>query len=475
MGKKLTTWERSRREREKKEKAAASRAETAARRAKERERKEKLSDLQTDLGDAIVSLFNIFMKYLGNLTLAVNIKKISAQENLEIPKSIFFDYPGDLTYSELKSNIDRESFNPNIAIAELKRNLNMKYESYRSNYGSFFGNLFGKTKKDYESFIKQTQIDYNQISEKDRKRKEDFDEALRNYEEELLIFNKKANDELSTSNKNRRKQFDKIQSEIHAFNISLVATKKEIDNIFNLVTADGFDSLFGSGLPISFTNLDSTFDELSNLVKEFKKYSYESPSKNLKYGLSIFNDKLHLFMVYNDSYFPIPFDKQINSIKSGYSIQPLTKANREKIERNLIPSASLLYAVYAFNTSKGVKDLILSIGKETIDKKTGTNLIEWERTLSIDRSKLMSLKFENIEPLETLGIFSIINDEPFTSKIKWFDNGKNEKHFHLKLQEMNRLYHQIILLVDSFNKEKFSVKIPEDIKKLMERIVQKKG
>lgn len=473
MGKKLTTWEKNRREREKKEKAATSRAETAARREKERGQKEKLSNLQTDLGDAIVSLFNIFMKQLVNLTLAVDIKKISAQDHLKLPQTISFKYPGDITYSDLKSNLNRESFNPNKSIAELQLNMNMTYESYRSKYGSFFGNIFGNTKKDHVSFIQKAQIDFFHNSELDTKRRDDFEKALKNYEEELVLFNKKAKEELSIANKDRLNQFTQIQSEITIYNSSLNSTKKEIADV--LVTADIFVSLFGSGLPISFTALDSTFDELSISVKEFKKDSYESPSLNLKYGLNISNDKLHLFLVYKDTFFPLSSEKQINSIKSGYSIQPLTKANRDKIVKNLIPSAALLYAAYAFNTSKGVQDLILSIGKETVDKKTGSDLMEWEQTISIERLKLMSLTFENIEPGETLNIFSPTIAEPFTSKIKWYNKKQKVDQFNLKLQELNRLDEYLILLVKDFKKESHSLEMPQNLKTLMKRIDELKG
>ena len=473
MGKKLTAWEKSQRESEKKRKAATNRAETAARRAKERKEKEKLSDLQTDLGNAIVSLFNIFIKQLTNLTLATDIKKISAQNHLDLPKSISHIYPGDITYSDLNSNLNRESFNPNKYIAELHKNMNMPYESYRSKYGSFFGNLFGKTKKEYESFNKQAQIDFNHNSEIDIIRRNDFEEALRNYEAELVIFNKKAKEELSIVNKNRLNQFTKMQSEIKTFNSDLESMKKEIDGV--IITSDIFDSLFGLGLPISFNDLDSTFRELNHLVKEFKIDSYESPSNNLKYGLSISDEKLHLFLVYRDTYFPLPSEKQINSIKSGYSIQPLTKANREKIDKNLIPGAALLYAAYAFNTSKGIKDLILSIGKETVDKKTGADLMEWEQTISIERLKLMSLTFENIEPEETLSIFSPINAEPFKSKIKWYSKKQKVDKFNQKLQEQIRLNDYLIQQIKDFKKESFSLEMPQDLKKLMKRVGELKG
>lgn len=473
MGKKLTAWEKSQRESEKKRKAATNRAETAARRAKERKEKEKLSDLQTDLGNAIVSLFNIFIKQLTNLTLATDIKKISAQNHLDLPKSISHIYPGDITYSDLNSNLNRESFNPNKYIAELHKNMNMPYESYRSKYGSFFGNLFGKTKKEYESFNKQAQIDFNHNSEIDIIRRNDFEEALRNYEEELLIFNKKAKEELSIVNKNRLNQFTKMQSEIKTFNSDLESMKKEIDGV--IITSDIFDSFFGLGLPISFNDLDSTFRELNHLVKEFKIDSYESPSNNLKYGLSISDEKLHLFLVYRDTYFPLPDEKQINSIKSGYSIQPLTKANREKIDKNLISGAALLYAAYAFNTSKGIKDLILSIGKETVDKKTGADLMEWEQTISIERLKLMSLTFENIEPEETLSIFSPINAEPFKSKIKWYSKKQKVDKFNQKLQEQIRLNDYLIQQIKDFKKESFSLEMPQDLKKLMKRVGELKG
>jgi len=475
MGRKLTSWERNQREREKKEKAAASRAETAARRAKERERKDKLLSLERDLGSAIVELFNLLLNNLTNLTASIDVKRISAQDGLNLPKSISFKYPGDLTYSDLVSDLNDKSFVSNKAIPKIKRNMNLKYESYKSSYGSFFGNIFGKTKKEYKSFIDQASIDFKQISEKEKKRKLDYENALIQYENELLKFNNRAKEQLKISNTNRLNSYDQIESKIKDYNSILASFKKEIDKIFNSVSSDGFEYIFGSGLPIFYEELDNTFNELIKLVKEFKKDSYDSPSKNLKYGLSISNEGMHLFIKYKESYFPLPNEKQINSVKNGYSIQSLTKSNRENISKNLMPGAALVYAAYAFNTSKDIKDLTLSIGKETFDKKTGTEVTEWEQTYLIQKSSLFSLNFTKIEPVKSLELFKRIEPETFPSKIKWYNKKVQTDQFNSKIQELNSLNDQIRKTIEEFKKEKFLFPMTTDLKKLLDRVNKIKG
>lgn len=475
MGRKLTSWERNKREREKKEKAAASRAETAARRAKDRGRKEKLLSLERDLGSLIVGLFNLLLNNLANLTAFINVKRISAQDGLNLPKSISFKYPGDLTYSDLVSNLNDKSFVPNKAIPKIKRNMNLKYESYKSSYGSFFGNIFGKTKKEYQSFVNKASIDLKQILEKENKRKLDYKNALIQYENELKEFNNSAKKQLKISNTNRLNAYDQIESKIKDYNLTLAAFKKEIDRVFNSISSNGFESIFGLGLPIYYEELDNTFDELIKSVKEFKKDSYDSPSKNLKYGQSISNEGIHLLIKYKESYFPLPIEKQINSVKNGYSIRPMTKSNRETISKNLIPGAALVYAAYAFNTSKDIEELTLSIGKETIDKKSGSEVIEWEQTYLIEKSSLFSLNFTNIEPVKSLDLFKRVEPEIFPSKIRWYNKKVQTDQFNSKIQELNSLNKQLRNTIEEFKKEKFLFPMTKNLKELLDRVNKIKG
>lgn len=475
MGKKLTTWEKNRREKEKKEKAAASRAETAARRKKEREQKEKLANLQSDLGNAIVKLYSVFIKYLGNLTLTVDIKKISVQESLELPNSISFKNPGDLNYIELKSPLIGTKFKPNKALNELKKNEKMSYDEYKADYGTFLGNLFGKTKSEYETFIKRASFDLNQIMEMEEKRKVDFEMALSKFETELELFNKLAHEEIEVLNRERVLQFDEVQIKISDFNEDLVRFKAKVDNTLKSLPMEDFLSLFGIGLPIVLSDLDSTFSELVRVVKEFNKVTFNTPSKGIKYGLCVNKEKYELAILYDEDYFPIPFEKQINSVKGGYSVQPLTKSNRDYIVKNLIPGLALIYAAYAFNTLKKVNDVILRIGVSCKDKKTGGRMISWSHNLFIERSKFISINFKNIEPCETIDLFTTSPVSFDQEKIHWF-NEKNKTNLFLEeIIELGRKREDIVRRIESFNRIEFVKELPDHLKNLQARIEKIRG
>lgn len=63
----------------------------------------------------------------------------------------------------------------------------MKYETSKSSYGTFFGNLFGKTNKEYRIFIDKAISELNAVSEKDKKRKEELTQKDKKRKEEFII------------------------------------------------------------------------------------------------------------------------------------------------------------------------------------------------------------------------------------------------------------------------------------------------
>ncbi|MGO4819555.1 hypothetical protein [Flavobacterium sp. W22_SRS_FP1] len=466
MGKKLTPWERRKREEEKEQLAAASRAKTAVRRGEEREKLEKLETLNKKRTSLITELFDDLLLNLSNLTRDGLINNVSAKNQLIFPNTISsnFKYPGDLTYTPLVAAIDSKNFVPNKSLEELNKNKNMSYNSYESNYGSFFGNLFGKTKKEYLVFVDDAAKNFKIVTLKEEKRKEDYKISIAQYKNEIENFNKKASEKLIQDNNNRVKESKNIEFEINDYIEKVRILKNSIDKGFSSVTEDGFESLFGLDLPIKFDSCDNLGTELQKQVKDLNSNFYDSPSNNFKYGISITDGKINLFLVYNEDYFPLPSGQQINSIKSGYSVRALTNANRESVAHNLVPSLSLLYVSYAFNTSNKIKDITVSVGIDAVDGKTGTNIVKWEYSLYIDRGEFAELKFDNIIPGECIKLFKRQEINEISKNIRWF--GKEEKlnPFKSKIQELSKFHDKLQLKINHFSKKQFSP--PDDIKKV---------
>lgn len=491
MGRKLSYWEKQQRKEEKERERKANARAVEARRAQARAEKEKLANLKKQKGDSVFNLFTSLLDGLCNLTLEGNIKDICAQDAIgELDSIKAFKYPGDLKHSISKSSINEKDFvskkfNPDPTIPKIKKRIGMKYETYKSSYGTFFGNLFGKTNKEYRIFIDKATSELNAVSEKDKKRKEEltqkdkkrkeeFISALQKYEESLDVYNKKAEANLVEVNKKRLKTFEELETEIKNFNNDRLSLTKDITKTFNDFTEDNFSSLFGMNLPIKFADLDQGFLGLYKYVPEFNSSSYDSPSKNIKYGMRV-SEIPHLFIYCKEEYFPLPIDKQINSIKSGYSVQPLTKANRQRITQNLLPSAALLYAGYAFNTSTALNKVVVSVGTEAVDKKSGNDVIEWDYNLTIERDALFSLKFDKIEPSESIDLFKDDQVGEIPNGIKWFSGRKVSNPFVSTIEELNNRRSEIESRISKFFNESFKEPVSKEQKDQLELVKKLKG
>ena len=176
MGKKLSSYEKSRREREKRSQQAANqrtrdrinaekRAKTAARKEKEREaskkateqrrlnaRKEKEAKLKKsqDFGE---NLANTFDELLSNtINLSAENRDITALDNLGIPSKFkILSYFGDLKFTDLVLKLSKKDFKQHTGINHYEKLANTSFEVFKSEYGNFLDNLIGKTARDHQN------------------------------------------------------------------------------------------------------------------------------------------------------------------------------------------------------------------------------------------------------------------------------------------------------------------------------------
>jgi len=476
MGRKLTSYERRERERKREE----EKVKKASLRENEKKEKEKEKELQRKLGSKYAELFQYLLQGLGNLTSDDVVKKVSAKNSLEnisinsldLPMAINFKYPGDLSYSG-KQKLKVNNFIPNKSLTELEKNINLSYEEYKSLFGSFLGNIFGKTKREYEQFITDSKRELNDLTQKDEKRKQEFKLALEEYEQAVEDFDKKVAEKIENDNLIRKKQFDELTSEVEAFNKSLKALKEEVSEALGLIKKEpasfkeqDFVQLFGLSLPIHFQKLDEAAAILKAEIKELDKNFYDSPSKNFKYGLDVSGEFLTLFITFKEEYFPLPTEQMVDSVKSGYSVKSATKSDKQYIEKNMAPSAALVYAGYAFNSLNTISNVKVVVGKEAIDGKTGSTILEWIYNLTIDRSTFSKLNFDKITPSETIDIFKTNEVAEIRENINWFLKKRKGEQLILKQRKITKRHYELKEQIENFKQAEF---VPPSEKKEMER------
>ena len=480
MGRKLSPYERRERER----KREAEKAKKAALREKEKKEKEKEKELQRKLGSKYAELFQYLLQGLGNLTSDKVVKNVSAKSSLEefsmnslnLPRPITFKYPGDLSYSgkqKLKSN----NFIPDKSLTVLKKFINLSYEEYKSVFGSFLGNIIGKTKREYELNQTNSKRELNDLTQKDEKRRQEFKLAVEEYEQTFEVFDKKVEEKIENDNLIRKKEFDELTSEVEAYNKNLKVLKKEVSDTLGLIKYEpdsfkkqDFEALFGLSLPIHFQKLDEAASLLKKEIKEIDRNFYDSPSNNFKYGLDVSGDFPTLFITSKEEYFPLPTEQMVDSVKSGYSVKSLTKSDKQYIEVNMVPSAALVYAGYAFNSSNTINNVNVVVGKETIDGKTGSTILEWIYNLTIDRSTFSKLNFDKITPSETIDIFKTNEVAEIPKNINWFLKKRKGEQLILKQRKITKRYNELMEQIENFKQAEF---IPPSEKKEIDAALNK--
>lgn len=494
MGKKLSYWEKSRRESEKRRQRAAGKArmesqkrETARRREAERvaraeaSAKRKAADKrQREIKKIADQKFGKnsgenFMKLIDGLinyskTLNSYRKKLPDAKSFSYPDNLkSFDYPGDLKSNQTQPILEEKSFVPNKAIIDLKNNVNMSYDVFKSKYGTFFGNLFGSTKKLYGPFVEDNKKKLDYIKEKEVKRKEDFKDSLNQYLDSLMKFNKLVIEKKDVDNIERKKRYKNVIKEIEKYNETKFTLVEKISKTFNSITAPDFESLFGMNLPIKFDLLNDLAKSLNNSINEIKSDFYDSPKNHFRYGTNVNGKELSLFLEYEEDFFPLPSNQQINIISSGYSVVQLTKSNRNNIEKNLVPNVCLLYAQYAYSTISSLDKFNMHIGKKTYDKVTGSKITEWNNSLTFNKEAFNKLNLSNVVPSETIKIFNSENKN-IPKEIKWFSSwSKSSNKFEKEINSLYETFDKLTIEINDLLEEKFKYPPKDKLNKLITR------
>ena len=460
MGKKLTSYEKSRREREKKFQQAsnqrrrdsinsAKRANTAARKEREsvaskkateerrfKARKEKESELKKsqDFGE---NLANTFDKLLSNtINLCAENRDLTALDNLGIPfKFKSLSYFGDLKFTDLVLKVSKNDFKKHIGIKHYEKLANTTFESFKSEYGKFLDNVFGKTARDHQIIIEKSNSTVAKLQSKDDYRLIEFNKSIIKHNEALGYFNKASNSDLKKVNTARKNNFDLVVKEIEKFNEKLSNLEKEISKGFNLNDKNKFSQLFSLNLPIKFESNDSMASYLIKSTKELNNDFYSTPSKNLKYGIKFIGNKICLVISYDENYFPFPAEKQINDTVNSFSVRPLTKKSKTIVEKNLIAGASLLYALYGFNTLDDIDELDLVILSNKTDASTGSDYNDVELSLKFKKEELIKLNFDKITPSETIKLFINKRDVKLDG-VQWLDKNTSKNEFSENIKEL---------------------------------------
>jgi hypothetical protein len=462
MGRKLSSWEKSQRAREKERERAASRAATAKRRASERLKKEKIAKAKEDLGELKSELFDHIIAGLINYSgyIIQSKEKFPSAKNMEYPQTISFKDQEDLKIPKIPYSISKNSFVHNKALESLKRNMNMDYETFKNKHGSFFGNLFGKTKKYHQSFTAEASIKHKEISSKEKKRIDDFENALVEYQKEIDAFQKQINLKGADDNKDRKNIIKKIQSEIDIYNSSLTNLKNEIDKTLNSFNSPLFYDLFCTGLPLNFDLVDENVKSLKSGINELDSDFYDNPKNNFKFSISTESSVPQLLIIYEEDYFPLPSKQQVNPVKAGVSIRPLIKKTINEIEENIIPNMALYYVNYAFNSISNADNILLSIGKIGHDKATGKEEIEWEKNLKFERDKFNDINFTKILSSETLSIFETNDKIKIPKNIKWVSSKSRDKNIFLdKLKKIKLSEEDLFQRMSLIKSQKFSLPV----------------
>ena len=460
MGKKLSSYEKSRREREKKSQQATNqrrrdsinaekRAKTAARKEIEREaskiataekrliaRKEKEAKLtkSQDFGE---NLANTFDELLYNTTnLCAENRDITATDNLGIPSKFkTLSYFGDLKFADLVFKVSKNDFKQHIGIKNYEKLASTKFESFKSDYGNFLDNIFGKTERDHQLLIEKSNSKVVKLKSKDDDRLIEFEKSIINHKKALDYFNNSSKKELKSVNDQRKNKYNLIAKEVEKFNNDLNNLKKEIGKGFNLNDKNKFSQLFSLNLPIKFESNDSRASYLIRFTKELNNDFYSSPTKNIKYGIKFIGSKICLVLRYNEDYFPFPAEKQINDTVNSFSVRPLTKKSKTIVEKNLIAGAALLYALYGFNTLEDTNELDLIVLSIKTDASTGSDYNDVELSLKFKKEEFIKLNFDKITPSESVKLFINKSDVKLDG-IQWFDKNTSNNEFAENIKEL---------------------------------------
>lgn len=421
MGKKLSSWEKSQRERERERERIRNAEKVKHRRLEEQRQKEEMGQLITQLGQNKYDLFEGAIFLLQNAGLLEN-EKFNDLTESEIAEQIKpLSFKEDIQFSFKEIEFKSTDFKTSPKLNSLKKDNEISLEEFINANGSFFEKLLFKNKllNRYNQFKENVEFELNKVSETNTTRKNEFVSVLDNYKKLVEKYNSDIKEKVSITKENLKSAFNDYKNSVFSYNEDAKILNSQIYNQLEDLQGIIFQFFFLQKIPLKFEQLDEIFSDLIDSIEEFKSPYYKGPFANLKISVKFYKDNIRIFILSESDYFPVE-NKQINLLKSGYSIVEMVKKKRAEIEDSFIPSIMLGYALMGIKSSRNIQFVTVSHGISTFNKSTGNPTIAWPTIKKFNREKMLSINFDNISPKETIKIFDNEKVLDFEN-LNWYD------------------------------------------------------
>ena len=372
MGRKLTSWERSQRDRERERKRVARAKEVAARRKKARAEKEKKIKGNIAAAEKEVAKYEKFYDSLVTLHLHPFAKSTF---NNKFSKVLEFS-----TNIKKPKKPNPYKFKPSDELKNLKNESEYNFKKYCNAEGKssfiLFVKLFG-TEKKYETYKKQKKQQYDKHKKKEEKRKiaeqKEYDDVVFTFESKLKDYDTKlANqkEKFASDEELRIKWYEKI----------LNGDSKTMEEACELM------------FPIEFSLNDEY--EMLNPTEASVGYNLVNQDKvqicvNLPAELN-FLPKLGLKMT--------PSGKSMSEFKISNKI-------RTEVADRVVCSLGFGYLKSIFNVLKKVNNVSIEVGVDGIDPKTGGSADLIFLLMEVSRNAYNKIKLENVDVIHAVENF----------------------------------------------------------------------
>jgi len=365
MGKKLTSWERAQRERQREE--DRRRKATAVKRRRDAARSEKEAKIKQNIATAekavqqyeqfYDSITNLHLHKIGTKNFLSKFKnKLESPSILKKPKN-----PGKFTFKEKKE------------LKILKKESEYDFNSYckAENKSTFFlfVMLFG-TEKKHKEYLTKRKSDYDnlKIKEEKRKIKEETDHNLfiEQYENDMIEYNKKLS-EFQTTAKDWFTKLStgdlQIQEEASELIFPIEYSFNEEHEMSNPTDSDVGYKITSSELIDICINLPSDLDFL--------------PEKGLKMTVS---------------------GKAASEFK-------ISQKNKTEAANRVLCSIAFSYIKSIFNVLKNIKTINIEVGIAGADPKTGNAADLIFLTIKLSRTEYDQINLSNIDVINAVENF----------------------------------------------------------------------
>ncbi len=389
MGRKLTSWERAEREREREALRKKRAREVAARREKARKEKEKKLASDVKAAENEVKKYDKFYSSLTNLhnypigTTTFNTKFLKP---LSYSKPKAPDKPKKIVYNKKAFKFSKQS-----KLTKVKKESNYNFEQYcksEDRVSFFLIALLLGTKNDHKEYLKKKSVELEEL-EKDK----------RNEKESHSSKEIERKNEIEEQNKNKLVSFEqrleKYEASLKTAQESFSKEEeKRIDWYSNLKNGkkDEMETACEFMFPLEFS-LDSSYEMLN--------------PTDVSVGYNVINsEEVKICINFPEELNFLP-EKGIKMTPSGKGISEfkISQKVRNEVSNRIFCSIAFAYLKTVFNVMKSVDKISIEVGKNGTDLKTGGAADLIFLIMNVNRKDFEEIKLKNIDVLHAIENF----------------------------------------------------------------------